>query len=137
MPTQAVTLRVPLPVYEFFKNRAEQTHRTVEGELLEVAATVAAEEDRLSSDLAEAVAGLEVLDDDTLLRAARSRFPTEQQDQLEALNFKQQSEGLAPTERQQQEQLLNASDRVMLVRAHAAKLLKERGHDISELLGAR
>ncbi len=137
MPTQAVTLRVPLPVYEFFRNRAERAHRSVEGELLELAATAAADQDRLSSDLAEAIGGLEILADDALWRAASSRLPREQLDQLEALNFKQQSEGLTQAERQRQEQLLNACDRVMLVRAYAAKLLKERDHDISELLDAR
>ncbi len=137
MPTQAITLRLPLPVYEFFKNRAERTHRSVEGELLEVATTEATEKDRLSLDLAQAVAGLAVLDDEDLWRAARSRLPIEQKDQIEALNYKQQSEGLTQAERQRQEQLLSACDRVMLVRAHAAKLLKVRGHDISELLGAR
>ncbi len=85
----------------------------------------------------EAVADLEVLDDEALWRAARSQLPAGETETLEALNFKQQSEGLTETERQQQEQLLTACDRVMLVRAHAAKLLKERGRDISELHGAR
>ncbi len=105
--------------------------------MLEVAATEAAEEDRLSTDLAQAVAGLQVLDDQALWLAARSRLAAEQKDQIEALNYKQQSEGLTQAERQRQEQLLSACDRVMLVRAHAAKLLRERGHDISELPGAR
>ncbi len=135
MPTQAVTLRVPLPIYEFFKNRADRTHRSVEGEMLEVAAAEAAEEDRLSADLTQAIAGLQVLDEEALWRAARSLFPGEQKEQLETLNYKQQSEGLTRLEQQRQEQLLSACDRLMLVRAHAAKLLKERGHDISELPG--
>ncbi len=137
MSTQAVTLQVPLTLYEFFQNRAKRTHRSVEKEFLELAATAAAEEDELSPDLAEAVAGLEVLDDQALWRAARSRLPAEKQERLRALNYRQQSEGLTPDEQQRQEQLLKASDRVMLVRAHAAKLLKERGHDISDLLRPR
>ena len=95
------------------------------------------DQDALPRDLAEAVAGLEVLADEALWRAARSQFPAEKKEQLEALNFKQQSEGLTQTEQQSQEQLLTASDKVMLVRAHAARLLHERGHDVSELLNAR
>ncbi len=43
MSTHAVTLRVPLPVYELFKSRAERAQRSVEGELLGVVATAAAE----------------------------------------------------------------------------------------------
>ena len=135
MSTQAVTLRLPLPVYEFFKGRAEKAHRSVEGELLELAATAVDDLESLPRNLAEAVEDLDVLDDEALWQAARSRLPAGQQEQLEALSFKQQSEGLSREERQSQERLLQTCDRVMLVRAHAARLLKERGHDISELLG--
>ncbi len=137
MSTQAITLRLPLPIYEFFKSRADRAQRSVEGELLELAATAAEEQDSLPKDLAEAVVGLEVLDDKALWRVARTRLPAAQQETLEALNFKQQSEGLTAAERQSQGQLLHVCDRVMLVRAHAAKLLKGRGHDISKLLRAR
>ncbi len=73
MSTQAVTLRVPLPVYEFFKSRAERAQRSVEGELPEVVATAAAEEESLSSELAEAVAGLAILNAEALWRAARRK----------------------------------------------------------------
>ncbi len=64
MSTQAVTLQPLLPIYEFFKSRAERAHRSVEGELLELVATVAKDQDALPRDLAEAVAGLEVLADE-------------------------------------------------------------------------
>ncbi len=137
MSTQAVTLRLPLPIYEFFKSRAERAERSVEGELLDLAASAAEDQERLPNDLAEAVADLDVLDGEALWFAARSHLPAGQQEQLEALNFKQQSEGLTSEEQQLQERLLQVCDRVMLVRAHAARLLEERGHDISELLTDR
>jgi Arc-like DNA binding domain len=38
MAVQAVTLHLPSPLYERLKERAEQTHRSVEAELLEVVA---------------------------------------------------------------------------------------------------
>ena len=133
MSTQAVTLQLPLSVYEFYKSRAQRARRSVEGELLELVATAVEDLEALPSDLAEAVAGLAVLDDEALWRAARSRLSSEQQEELEALSFKQQSEGLLPEEHERQAQLLRTGDRVMLVRAHAAKLLQERGHDISVL----
>ncbi|MCP4227714.1 MAG: extracellular solute-binding protein, partial [Actinomycetia bacterium] len=53
----------------------------------------AAEEDRLATDLAQAVAGLQVLDDQALWLAARSRLAAEQKDQIEALNFLYDQEG--------------------------------------------
>ncbi len=102
------------------------------------AATTQATEDQdsLPADLAEAVAGLGVLDENALWWVARNRLGAEQQEQLEALNFKQQSEGLTAAEQQSQKRLLHACDRVMLVRGHAAGILKERGHDVSVLLRA-
>ena len=137
MSTHAVTLRLPLPMYELFKSRAKRADRSMEVELLEAVATVAEDQESLAADLAEAVAGLKLLDDDDLWRAARTHLPSEHHDELEALNFKLQSEGLTETEQQRQEQLLTACDRVMLVRAHGAKLLKERGYDITELRGVK
>ena len=133
MTTQAITLQLPDPVYDHFRSRANRTHRSVEVEILDVVTTAAVEEHGLADDLAEAVTGLEILDDDALWRAARSELPEESRERLEALNFKQQSEGLDSTGHTALEQLLHTYDRVMLVRAHAARLLQERGHDVSAL----
>jgi hypothetical protein len=41
MSSQTVTLRLPKPMYELFKSRAERTRRSLEMELLEVVATAA------------------------------------------------------------------------------------------------
>lgn len=133
MSTHAVTLRLPLSVYQFFKSRAQKAQTSVESELLELAATAAEDRERLPEDLAEATASLDVLDDAALWQAARRQLAAGQQEQLEALNFKQQSEGLTREEQQDQQRLLHAFDRVMLVRANAAKLLRERGYNICEL----
>ncbi len=133
MTTQAITLQLPDPVYDHFRSRAERTHRSVELEILDVVTTAAVDEHGLADDLAEAVSGLEILDDDALWRAARSELPEESRERLEALNFKQQSEGLESTEHTALEQLLHTYDRVMLVRAYAARLLQERGHEVSTL----
>ncbi len=135
MAAQALTLRIPAPLYMQLKERAERAQRSLEAESLAiVAAVVGREDEELPEDLAQAVRDLEVLDDEALWNAARTRLPDETRARFDALNFKQQSEGLTPTERAQQEHLLHQSDRTMLVRAHAARLLKERGHDVSSLL---
>lgn len=134
MSTQAITLELPLSLYQTFKGRAERARRSVEVEILEFVASAAEDLGDLPADLAEAVEGLGVLNDEALWAAARNRVPVEQSEELEALNLKQQAEGLTQGERQRQEQLLHACDRVMLVRANAARILKERGHDVSVLL---
>jgi hypothetical protein len=53
---------------------------------------------------------------------------------FEALHFKRQSVGLTAAEEEQDALLAHAYERAILVRAKAAALLKERGHDISVLL---
>ena len=133
MASQAVTLQLPLSVYKILESRAERARRSVEVELREIVTTVAAEQQDLDADLAEAVAGLEFLDDEQLWRAARTVIPAEDRDSLESLSFKQRREGLTSDEEQTQERLLALSDRVMLIRAQAALHLKERGFDVSEL----
>jgi hypothetical protein len=109
-----------------------------EGPVVEDAVTTAAPEtEGLPQDLLDAIAGLETLDDDALWRAARHTFPSEASARLEALHFKRQDEGLTAPEQETAAELVRQYERAMLVRAHAAKLLKERGHDISGLVARR
>jgi len=89
--------------------------------------------DELPADLAEAISPLALLDDQALWRAARSHLPLEAATQTEALHFKRQREGLTEAESYTIAGLVRQYERAMLVRAQAAALLKERGHDVSEL----
>lgn len=91
----------------------------------------------MEHDLAKAIADLDLLNDDELWRAARNRLSDEARAQLEALNFKQQREGLTPAEQETLEHLVHQYDQAVLLRAEAARLLKARGHDVSTLLTAR
>ncbi|MFY9825735.1 MAG: hypothetical protein WAM82_30455 [Thermoanaerobaculia bacterium] len=136
MAAHAVTLRLPAPLYESFKSRAERAHRSLEAELLDAVATVADEEE-LSHDVAKAIGDLGLLNDEELLRAAQNRLSDETRSQLEALSSKQQREKLTPAEKESLEQLVHQYDQAMLLRAEAVRLLKERGHDVSKLLTAR
>lgn len=137
MAAHSVTLRLPAPLYERYRQRAEETHRSVEAELLDAVATAAPEQEKLPQDLADAISGLEILDDDALWLAARQTFPPEVSSRLEALHLKRQDEGLTVAEQETAAQLVRQYERTMLVRAHAAKLLKQRGHDISGLVARR
>ncbi|HEX2223018.1 MAG TPA: hypothetical protein VHN15_02305 [Thermoanaerobaculia bacterium] len=103
---------------------------------MEAVASIAAEEEESSHEVAEAVAALEVLNDADLWRAARNPLVEADRSRLEALNLKQQKENLTPVEKETLESLLLQYDRAVLLRAEAARLLKERGHDISGLLTA-
>lgn len=75
------------------------------------------------------IEALELLNDDALWRTARNHLSDEVRSQLEALNFKQQGERLTPAEKKTLTQLVHQYDRAVLLRAEAARLLMERGHD--------
>ncbi len=134
MTVQPITLDLPRLLYDRLKSRANQAHRTVEDELIQVVATAVPVGDELPVDLDEAISPLSLLDDDALWRAARTHLPTEAAAQMEDLHLKRQREGLTETETQILSSLVRQYERAMLVRAQAAALLKQRGHDVSVLL---
>lgn len=136
MAVQTVTLNMPSALYDRVKRRAEQAHRSVEAELLEAVAMAVPAADELPPDLAETISSLAHLDDETLQRAACSRFPTEKATELEALHFKRQDEGLTEDETQRAAELTRQYERAMLIRAQARALLMQRGYDVSALITA-
>jgi plasmid stability protein len=134
MAVWPVTVNLPDSIYGQLKRRAEQTQRSVEDELLEVVAASVPEEAALPSELSAAVAALSLLDDEALWRAARSHLPVTAAARLEALHLQRQHTALSPAEADELSGLVQQYEQAMLVRAQAAALLHERGHDISPLL---
>jgi plasmid stability protein len=137
MTCQTLTLQVPDVLYTRLKERARQANRSVEAELLDVLATAVPPTEELPGDLAEAVAPLALLDDAALWQAARSRLPDQSASRLEDLHLKRQREGLTDAEGRELAALVVQYERTVLVRARAAALLRERGHDIASLPGSR
>jgi plasmid stability protein len=134
MSSQIVTLELPTPLYECLRDRAAQAQRSVEAEARETLASAIQENDALPADLEAAIAPLALLSDAELWQAARTRFPQDAAHQLAELNLKRQREGLTEVEAATTATLLHQYERVMLIRAEAAALLKQRGHDVSSLL---
>ncbi len=134
MTAQAVTVNLPGPLYERLARRATKTHRTVEAELVDAVATVLDEPGELPVDMAEAISALHLLEDADLWRAARQRLAAERAAEIEELHQKRQSEGLSASELEALATLMKEYTRTMLVRARSAALLKQRGHDVSDLL---
>ena len=91
----------------------------------------ASAEGELSPELVKAVAALEHLEDAELLRLAREAMSREASQELEALHAKQRDEGLTPAEDATRAKLIHEYERSMLIRAQAATLLKDRGHDLT------
>ena len=134
MSAQAITLHLPGSLYDLFQRRAQQSHRSVEAVLLEAVTAAAPEGDDLPPDIAKAVSQLSSLNDRSLWLAARDRLSDDALAELETLNLKQQREGLTEDETGRLAELARGYERVILLRAEAASLLKERGHDISVLV---
>ena len=130
MAPRTVTLQLPGPLYEQIEHRAAEAHRSIELELLDVVATAVPFSDELPPELADAVSSLSRLDDDDLLQAAGSRMPEPLADRLAELNWKRQATGLDELEEEESTRLLHLYERTLLIRASAAKLLKDRGRDL-------
>ena len=135
MSAHAVTLHLEAPLYDYFRQRADHKRRSLEAELLETVEAAGPQAQELPPALARAVAELPGLDDEALWRVARDHLPQPAAAELEALNLKQQREGLNRTEEDALDRLTEAYERFLLLRAEAASLLRRRGHDVSELIG--
>lgn len=134
MTAQPVTVHIPEALYEQLRSRASRSQRTVADEVLDVLTGSSPATEDLPADLEHLLAQLAHLDDALLWQAARSRMAPDDAERLQEINLKRQREGLDPAEAQEGEALLRQYERAMLVRAQAAALLKQRGHDVSALL---
>jgi hypothetical protein len=130
--TKNITLKVPEPIYERYKQQAEQSQRTVEDELLAVVSE-AAPEKGLPPELAKEMAAMNLYSDKALWKVARSRLPAKALTRLRQLNHKQQGRAtLLNEELQILNELGEQYDRYILLRSHAILLLKKRGYDVSK-----
>jgi len=133
MALETVTVRLPDVLYRKIEQRARRMQRSVEDELVAVVAEALPALEELPADISDELDQLTFLSDEELWEVARTALPPEDSERMQALLLKRQREGLTPEEQQEAERLLHHYDRIMLVRARAAVLLKERGHDISTL----
>lgn len=133
MSVQPVTLNLPEAVYKRFKHQANNNHRTIEAELLNIVTTAPPIENELPIELETELASLALLDDLTLWDAARSQMPIAKSEKIQELHFKRDYEGLNEAESKTLNNYVQQYQRQMLIRAKAAALLKRRGQDISSL----
>lgn len=129
MALQTVTVRLPQLLYRQIEQRANQMHRSVEDELVEVVSATLPTVDDLPGDLVGDLAQLSLLSDAELKQAARTTIPAGETDRMQTLLQKQQREGLTSQESEEANRLAQLYDRTILIRAQAAALLKKRGHD--------
>ena len=134
MNSQQVTITLPEPIYQRVKRQSQLMQRSVADELAAAVTASLPEQETLPPDIEQELSELDLFTDEELWRAARMTAPADKTERMQVLVEKQQLEGLIDTEKQETAVLSHFFNRVMLVRAKAAVLLKERGHDISQLL---
>lgn len=130
--TQTVTLQLPESIYERVQRTAQMLQRPVEEFLLDTVTTALPLLDDLPPELVEDMAALALLNDKALWRVAQSTLSKAAQKRLDWLLDQQGRRELAPAEQQELDQLLHEYERVVLTRAQAAVLLKQRGYDLSD-----
>jgi hypothetical protein len=130
----SVLIQIPDPVYAALLDRAALSRRTLQEELQHVLSVVIASESELPPALAQELSYLSSLDDVALWEAARTQVPEAAAERLADLNFQEIAGELSEDERREQSAILREADRVILLRAHSAALLKQRGHDVSSLV---
>lgn len=89
--------------------------------------------DQLEPELTAAAAELHFLDDTSLWQVARMHMTHTDAEQLETLHLKRQYEGLTVDEADEAHGLTGIYERIIVIRAEAAALLKERGYDVEVL----
>lgn len=137
MAAHAITLHLPETLYRRFEQRARWTRRSVENELLDAVASAASPVDDLPAELIDGLQALAHSTDDELWRLAREAVPRAESRELEALHALGRQDGLEEPQQAHRAWLLQQYERAILTRAQAAKLLKDRGHDVSSLLAGQ
>ena len=129
-----LTVDLPRPVLESLKRKARAGRRPVADQLVDALTTALSQESPEPSDLDACLEGMQFLTDQELVKAAKSTKARKITRELADLREKQHARRLTKDERQQQRVLLDSLDRLILIRAQALVLLKERGRDVSGLL---
>ncbi len=129
MSVKVVALPLPEDLYLRFQQTAQATRQSLIDVLLHAVQIGSPPrwEDAPAAFQAE-VAALERLDDDALWRVARSRVAPVDADRMQELLDQNADDLLTQIERSELERLSWEADRLMLTKAHAAALLRWRGH---------
>ncbi|RLC69930.1 MAG: hypothetical protein DRJ03_17940 [Chloroflexi bacterium] len=131
MSARTVTLQLPESLYIRFQQAAQATRRSLDDVLLHAVGVGSPPRwDNAPAKFQADLAALDRLDDDALWRIARSHETEAGMERYQELLDKNADGALSAGERDALANLRIESDRFMLCKAHAAALLRWRGHQI-------
>lgn len=129
MATQEITLSLPEDLYVRLKQIARATQQSMTEVLLHaVEVGTPPGWDDIPAEYQADLAALDRLDDTVLWQIARSQQGEEEMEQYETLLSKKADDTMTATDRERLAQLRYETNRFMLRKAHAAALLRWRGH---------
>lgn len=133
MMQSPVTVHLPNTTLDQLRRTARQQRKTVEDVVRDLVVREVTPLRPLPDDVEDELAAFHHLSDDVLLLLAQSTLPPEQQKEIAQLNEKAQYHALASAEQDKQDQIVALYERVLVRRAEASKILKERGYDLYNL----
>ncbi len=132
MSTESVTLQLPVNLYRRVQSVARTMKRPLETFLLDAVTTALPLLNDLPASLANDVSNFALLNDAALWREARRTWSASEQEQLDELLYRKEAGDLDKKGQRTLDHLLAEYDRLMLTRAQAALLLKQRGYDVTD-----
>ena len=131
MLAETVTLKIPEILYRRLQSTAQSTHRSLDDVILHALQVGSPPVwDDVPAEFQADLAAMDRLDDTALWQIARSRKTEAEMDHYDELLAQNQEGRLTPAEKQELQQLRQEADRFMLRKAHAAALLRWRGHTV-------
>jgi hypothetical protein len=131
MVVETVTLKLPEFLYRRLVNHADATRRSLEDVILH-ALTVGSPPvwDDVPAEYQTALAEMDRLDDETLWGIVTNRRAAIEMARYDELLEKNKQDRMSDAERSELNRLRNEADQFMLRKAHAAALLRWRGHPV-------
>jgi hypothetical protein len=126
-----ITLQLPERLYQRLVNTAQATQRPLEEIIIHALETGSPPDwDDVPEEFQADLAALDSLDDNALWAIVRSHKPSNDMTRYDELLELNRETGLSDAEQIELAQLRHEADAFMLRKAHAATLLRWRGHPI-------
>ena len=135
MSVHSVVLELPEEIYERVDRTAKGLKQPVQQALLKIVEAGLPSLAKVPPEYLPELEALEAMSDEELWEIARSEMLAAQQDRLDHLLQKNQTEDLSEVEQQELDQLHTEANRLMLQKSYAYVLLKWRGHQVPKLTG--
>jgi hypothetical protein len=132
MATHTISLDLPEEVLQRLERTARRERRSVTELAVESIVAANPEADEVPAATSFALAQMVHLNDAALWQAARTTLTPEQRERLQELHDLEDVRSLSPDERREEQALLDLYHETLQVRAQAARLLGQRGYDLSD-----